>query len=80
MFQIVVLFGVCLLGWFVLDRIVIEPSHMVRSATERSQSQRRRSRANDIRIYQMYDSASIEPAKGQKALYDAFGKRFFDYE
>jgi len=82
MFQIIVLFGVCLTGWFLLDRIVIEPAHMIRQAANgRSRKGQRRREYEAVRISrQRYDSTSIEPAPNQKALYDAFGERFFKYE
>lgn len=81
MFKILVLFGVCLTAWFLFDRLVIEPSHMIRNAALAKVSKPRGYGGRSIRAqHQMFNSESLNPSSNQKALYDAFGKRFFNYE
>jgi len=80
MFQIIVLFGICLSGWFALDHFVIVPALKGRGSSGHSMPARRANVEREVRIYQMYDSGDFEPKPSEKALYDAFGKRFFDYE
>jgi len=79
MFSICVLFFVCLSFWFALDHYAIEPA--IRSAARRKHGKSvRGSPRREARVYQVYDSECITPRREDKALYDAFGERFFNYE